>query len=168
MDAAKEKYPKLRLVYMPEFLRERSNFVWFVNPDRLVYAGAGEDIIVVEQYFKWVESAKRLYMSYISAEIGKLAHNAYIATKVSFTNEIEKICKTHDADAEDVMSIIWADRRVKNNEHLKPLGEPYQGKCVPKDTRELMNSLPDSILLKAVENINESVKEERTICRKLV
>lgn len=158
MDGMKKKYPNLRLLYMPEFLREKSNFVWFVNPDRLVYSGDQKDIEEVSKYFTWVEGAKVLCMSYIDAEIGKLAHNAYIATKVSFTNEIERICAQHGANAYNVMSIIWADRRVGNSEHLKPLGEPYVGKCVPKDTLELMNCTGSSLLLRAVEEVNKSVK----------
>src|SRR5690606_3832247 len=55
MDEAVTEYPDLRLVYMPEFLRERSNFTWFVNPDRLVFSGNEEDVEEVLQYFTWVE-----------------------------------------------------------------------------------------------------------------
>ncbi len=154
MEKADAEFPNLRLVYMPEFLRERSNFTWFVCPDRLVVSGKDEDVKEALSYFNWVEDAEILIMDYRSAEIGKLAHNAYIATKVSFTNEIENICRETGGNPESVMSVIWADRRVKSREHLKPYLGPYNGKCVPKDTRELINSSSNAVLLQAVEEVN--------------
>ena len=158
MEHATASYPKLRLVYMPEFLRERSALTWFASPDRLVVSGAPDDVEEALSYFHWVEEATILKMDYRSAEIGKLAHNAYIATKVSFTNEIENICSEAGGNPQSVMSIIWADRRVKSREHLKPLVGPYGGKCVPKDLRELLNSSSRAVLLKAVEEVNRQTE----------
>ena len=98
-------------------------------------------------------------MDHRSAEVAKLAHNGFIATKVSFTNEIENICEELNADPVSVMSVIWSDRRVKSKEHLRPHMGPYGGKCVPKDTRELMNASSRTVLLKAVEAVNQAKKE---------
>jgi len=160
MDQMITQHPKLRLLYMPEFLRERTSFTWFTNPDRIIISGNDDDVKEVLSYFSWVSSkVPLLRMSHISAEIGKLAHNAYIATKVSFTNEVEKICAENGADAFDVMSTIWADRRVNSQEHLTPYLGPYGGKCVPKDTRELINSGNQRLLLSAVETINAQTPE---------
>jgi len=159
MDASERNHPALRLVYMPEFLREKDSLTWFVAPDRLVISGAKADIKEALEYFYWVDdSAERLIMSYREAELGKLAHNAFISVKVSFTNEIEAICRENHVDAKKVMSVIWADRRVKSKEHLRPYIGPYRGKCVPKDTRELLNSSKSTSLLKAVEEVNERTK----------
>ncbi|NLB01677.1 MAG: UDP-glucose/GDP-mannose dehydrogenase family protein [Methanomicrobiales archaeon] len=155
MDEAVTEYPDLRLVYMPEFLRERSNFTWFVNPDRLVFSGNEEDVEEVLQYFTWVEDdVPVLRMTHREAELGKLAHNAYIALKVSFTNEIEQISHERSADPAHVMSVIWADRRVLSREHLRPGFGAYAGKCVPKDTRELINASECATLLQAAEDLN--------------
>ncbi|WP_342675924.1 glycosyltransferase [Methanofollis sp. UBA420] len=155
MDRMVARFPALHLLYMPEFLRERSSFTWFTNPDRLVVSGTDDDVREVLSYFTWVDPhVPILHMSYISAEIGKLAHNAYIATKVSFTNEMEAICSEYGADAYDVMSTIWADRRVHSQEHLTPYLGPYGGKCVPKDTQELLHSGKKRTLLTAVEAVN--------------
>ncbi len=159
MDASEQAHPALRLVYMPEFLREKDSLVWFFAPDRLVISGTRGDINEALGYFHWVDdSVARLIMSHREAEIGKLAHNAFISVKVSFTNEIEAISRENHIDAEKVMSIIWADRRVKSKEHLRPYLGPYRGKCVPKDTRELLNSSKSTLLLKAVEEVNERTK----------
>ena len=160
MDNATKMFPDLHLVYMPEFLRERSRLQWAVCPDRLVFAGAKEDIIKVLEAFDWVEDAVIIEMDFKSAEVGKLAHNAFIATKVSFTNEIEDLCTKLGADPHDVMEVVTADRRIKSKEHLRPHFGPYEGKCVPKDTIELMNATEDAPLLRTVHEVNERVKKE--------
>lgn len=154
MDGATERHPTLRLVYSPEFLREKSRFQWSANPDRIVLSGSPTDIEQVRRLFFWVENATTLAMSYKEAELGKLAHNAFIATKVSFTNEIQGICARYGANPDNVMSVVTSDRRVVSREHLRPGLGPYSGSCVPKDTRELMNAGGETPLLHAVEQVN--------------
>ena len=161
MEDAQAKFPELRMVYMPEFLREKSSFTWFVNPDRLVVSGNEKDVDDALSYFTWVKGAKILKMDHRSAEIGKLAHNAFIATKVSFTNEIETICNEKNGIPESVMSVIWADRRVCSNAHLRPGLGSYDGKCVPKDTNELIATASNSTLLTAVEEIKNSFPQKK-------
>jgi len=167
MDSAKARFPLLCLVYMPEFLREKSNFQWSVNPDRIVISGDETAVDEVMTLFSWVDGLDEivpvLRMSFLDAEIGKLAHNAYIATKVSFTNEMARISREHGADPSSVMSVIHADRRVKSREHLMPCLGAYGGKCVPKDTRELINASHNTPLLRAVETVNENVPDSRLV-----
>lgn len=160
MEDALKKFPELKLVYMPEFLREKSSYTWFVNPDRLVVSGNEEDMDESLSYFSWVDGATILRMDYRSAEIGKLAHNAFIATKVSFTNEIETVCNEKNGNPDSVMSIIWADRRVHSSAHLRPGLGSYDGKCVPKDTNELIASSPNTVLLNAVEKVKKSFPQK--------
>jgi UDPglucose 6-dehydrogenase len=150
-------HPALRLVYFPEFIRERSRLQWTVCPDRLVLAGDERDVRVILSAFKWVEDAPILRMSFYEAELGKLANNAFIATKVSFTNEIERICQMYDADPEKVMQVITTDRRVISREHLGANKGPYDGPCIPKDTHELMTAGGGSPVLAAAEQVRESL-----------
>jgi len=147
-------HPNLRLVYNPEFLREKDALEWTRNPDRIVVAGEPKDTEIVLSVFSWAKKAKRIRTDCLSAEVGKLAHNQFIAAKVSFTNETERICEELCANAKDVMTIITADRRVKSKEHLRPFKGPYGGKCVPKDTKELM-TVTKSELFKAIEKVND-------------
>lgn len=138
MDRLEYDYPNLKLVYMPEFLREKDAEEWFQVPDRLVASGQDRYVSGVLELFSWVpQEIPRLEMSHIEAEIAKLAHNAYIATKVTFTCEIERICESKDANPFKVMEVIWNDRRVGNPAHLTPGLGGFDGKCVPKDTRSL-------------------------------
>ncbi|MHB1709480.1 MAG: Rossmann-fold NAD(P)-binding domain-containing protein [Thermoplasmataceae archaeon] len=155
MEFAVKKFPDLKLVYFPEFLREKSTLQWTVNPDRLVLAGNPEDISKVLSYFDWVENARNIIVSYREAELGKLAHNAFIATKVTFANEMERISLDHGADPEKVLEIVWSDRRVGSSEHLRPYLGAYGGKCVPKDAGEL-ETAGDSDLLRIISSINDT------------
>jgi UDPglucose 6-dehydrogenase len=138
MECLQESHPELRLVYMPEFLREKDAVEWFADPDRLIASGEDEDVEEALALFEWVDSdVPRMAMKHKEAEIGKLAHNAYIATKVTFTCEIERLCLLHDVNPHPVMETVWRDRRVLNQAHLTPGLGGFDGKCVPKDTEAL-------------------------------
>jgi UDPglucose 6-dehydrogenase len=137
LSRAENIYPSLKIVYMPEFLREINSFSWGESPDRIVISGKDEDVDSTLLYFHWLREVPVLRMTHIEAEIGKIAHNAYIATKVSFTNAIEMISEDSGADPGAVMSVIWADRRVKSKAHLVPGLGGYAGKCIPKDSEEI-------------------------------
>lgn len=129
----------LNLVYSPEFLRDRSDVEDFFNPDRIVLAGPAEERQVVRHALDHprVSCDTIIELSdYLSAEIGKEAHNAYFATKVSFANQLRLICEEEGANVQAVMEIITADHR-NTTSHLDPLLGPYGGKCLPKDTRAL-------------------------------
>ena len=143
-DDLKEKFPRLRLSYVPEFLREKDAEEWFRNPDRIVYSCQDQDEATLLQSFDWVNHiVPRIRMSNLEAEFGKLAHNSYIATKVTFTCEIERLCRINSIDANKVMEVVWRDRRVDNPSHLTPYLGGFGGKCVPKDTLALVMEDPD-------------------------
>lgn len=129
----------LDLVYSPEFLRDRSGVGDFFGPDRIVLAGPRSEREVVRNLF----DDRRIHCDtiiettdYLTAEIGKEAHNAYFATKVSFANQMRLICEQEGADVQTCMDIITADSR-NTSSHLDPLLGPYGGKCLPKDTAAL-------------------------------
>jgi UDPglucose 6-dehydrogenase len=144
MDSLQQDFPNLKLCYMPEYLREKDAIEWFQNPDRLILSGEKEVCEIVLSYFGWVEeSVPRLFMSHVEAELSKLAHNAFIATKVTFTCEIERLSLLHGANPMSVMKGIWVDRRINNPAHLTPGLGGYDGKCVPKDTASLTSIDPD-------------------------
>lgn len=159
MEAASKKYPVLKLVYSPEFMSEKNAFIWTANPDRIVLSGKEQLLDYVQGLYYWADSAKLIRTDFKSAEIGKLAHNAYIALKVTFTNTMELISASYGANAADVMKIVYSDRRVACSAHLEPHKGPYGGKCVPKDTAELINTFGEKAkLLKVVDEINSNLK----------
>ncbi len=162
-DAMSVEFPGIRLVYMPEFLRERNCFSWCANPDRIVVAGEDRDVEEVLAYFRWVDSGVvPQRMSYREAEFGKVVHNAFIALKVSFTNMVEMASDRDGLDPEKVMGVVWSDRRVATREHLRPRMGGYSGKCIPKDTSEMEGYVAetgtDCSLMQAVRHINGLVR----------
>ncbi len=160
MDFITEKNPELKLVYSPEFMSEKNAFAWTANPDRIVLSGNDAHMDYVESLYSWAEGAKIIRTDYKSAEIGKLAHNAFIALKVTFTNTMEAISDSQGANAIDVMKIVHSDRRVGSSAHLEPYKGPYGGKCVPKDTAELINAFGEQAkLLKIADEINDKLTE---------
>ena len=139
-----KKYPELNLSYVPEFLREKDAEEWFEYPDRIVYSVDDKSKNILLKCFEWVsKEVPRIRMSHLEAEFGKLAHNAFIATKVTFTCEIERIVSEKGINPNAVMEVVWRDRRIKNNAHLTPGLGGFGGKCVPKDTAALASEDPD-------------------------
>lgn len=166
MDMLESEYSKLRLAYMPEFLREKDAVEWFADPDRIVISGKEADMDLALSSFEWVtESIPRLRMEHLEAELGKLAHNTYIATKVTFTCEIERIAKELGVDPYPVMESVWTDRRVRNPAHLTPGLGGFDGKCVPKDTVALssVDRDPDSLLKILEERGSKAAVERRNL-----
>ena len=149
----------LRIVYMPEFLHERKRLADFMFPDHIVMSGEKEDLDILRQAFFWVDESKFFFVDDRTAEATKLVINAFAATKISFANEIARICHEVGANDEKVMEILRQNGRCAP-EYTDPTKGPYEGMCLPKDTRELINFTNKSILLKAVEEVNEKVKED--------
>lgn len=165
MDTIASNYPTLNISYVPEFLREKDAIEWFANPDRIVYSTDEKSEEKTLECFEWVPThVPRIKMKHLEAEFGKLAHNAYIATKVTFTCEIERIANMRNIDAHAIMEAVWTDRRIKNSAHLIPGLGGYGGKCVPKDTAALASEDPD--LDSLFHQLNERGGEESVKLRR--
>jgi len=123
----------------PEFLREGSAIGDFMEPDRIV-VGRDEVLaggVMEEIYAPLVARGHELLLTDLaSAEIIKYASNAFLATKISFINEIARLCEKTGADVEQVARGMGLDSRI-GPKFLKP-GPGYGGSCFPKDTSALV------------------------------
>jgi UDPglucose 6-dehydrogenase len=146
----------------PEFLKEGAAVEDFMKPDRVVLGGDNGDALeaVKELYEPFVRTGNPiLVMDSRSAEMSKYAANAMLATKISFINEISRLCETTGADIGEVRRAIALDRRI--GPHFIFPGVGYGGSCFPKDIRAMISmggDQPEMVLLKAVEKINERQK----------
>jgi UDPglucose 6-dehydrogenase len=146
----------------PEFLKEGAAVEDFMKPDRVVLGGDNSDALeaVKELYEPFVRTGNPiLVMDSRSAEMSKYAANAMLATKISFINEISRLCETTGADVGEVRRAIALDRRI--GPHFIFPGVGYGGSCFPKDIRAMISmggDEPEMVLLKAVEKINERQK----------
>ena len=156
-------------VSCPEFLREGSAVEDFLHPDRVVIGAEGADAAAadaVEGLYEPV-GAPVVRTDVSSAEMIKLASNAFLATKISFINEIANVCEEVGADVSEVARGMGLDERI-GPRFLQP-GLGYGGSCFPKDVSALKQLAGNSgyhfQLLNAVIEVNELQK--RRVIKKL-
>jgi UDPglucose 6-dehydrogenase len=154
----------------PEFLKEGAAVEDFMKPDRVVVGvdSAEAAQVIGELYAPFVRTGNPIiFMDIASAEMTKYAANAMLATRISFMNQIARLCEAVGADVTLVRKGIGADRRIGPG-FLFP-GPGYGGSCFPKDVQALIRTgeargVPLDIL-KAVERANEGQK--RVLFQKL-
>ncbi|MEP0845234.1 MAG: UDP-glucose/GDP-mannose dehydrogenase family protein [Phycisphaerae bacterium] len=138
--AARTTQP-FHVVSNPEFLKEGSAVDDFLRPDRVVIGAADAEAgeIVAELYRPFVRNNKPiLLMSREAAELTKYAANAYLATRISFINEMAELCERFGADVDEVRRGIGADERIGH--HFLYPGLGYGGSCFPKDVQALAHA----------------------------
>lgn len=125
----------VHLVSNPEFLREGSAIHDFLNPDRVVVGSLNHDAALVVQSLYDGLPGERILCDPLSAELIKYAANAFLATKLSFVNELARICDEVGGDVDAVTYGIGTDHRIADS-FLTP-GPGWGGSCFPKDVAGL-------------------------------
>ena len=180
----KVKKNKFSVVSNPEFLREGEAIRDFIYPDRVVI-GANDkksSRILRNLYSPLIsKGSKFISTNRRAAELIKYAANAFLATKITFINEIANLCEKTEIDVEDISIGIGLDKRIGSR--FLRAGPTYGGSCFPKDTKAIVttadkfkidlsviksvvksNSLRSKLLLKKVNEIlNNKIKNKR-IC----
>ena len=151
------------VVSNPEFLREGVAVDDFMKPDRVVIGTTSERAkkVMNELYAPFVRQGNPvIFMDEKSAELTKYAANSFLAVKISFMNEIARICELLDADVDMVRKGIGTDERIGKRFLFPGIG--YGGSCFPKDVHALVKSSEDVNynfeILKAVMHVNEEQK----------
>jgi len=153
------------VVSNPEFLKEGAAIEDFMRPDRIII---GTDNVrtaelMKELYAPFVRNGHPIFIMGIhSAELTKYAANAMLATRISFMNELARLCEVTGADIESIRQGIGSDSRIGMPFLYAGLG--YGGSCFPKDVKALIHTskehgLPADILV-SVEKINKSQRTE--------
>jgi UDPglucose 6-dehydrogenase len=148
----------------PEFLKEGAAVQDFMYPDRVVVGVENEEAgeLMHELYEPFVRQGHPIYvMDILSAEMVKYASNNFLATKISFINEMANLCEAFGADIARVREGMCADNRI-GNQFLYP-GLGYGGSCFPKDTLACIAMGKDSHtptqLSQAVHDVNQRQRE---------
>lgn len=151
------------VVSNPEFLKEGAAIDDFQKPDRVVIGTNSEEAAETmrQLYGPFLRSGKPLIvMDPASAEITKYASNAMLATKISFMNEIARLCERAGADVSLVRKGVGSDSRIGSS-FLYP-GAGYGGSCFPKDVRAVMATARQHDLeleiVQSVDRVNEAQK----------
>lgn len=151
------------VVSNPEFLREGVAVDDFMKPDRVVVGTRSEKArkVMSDLYAPFVRQGNPvIFMDEKSAELTKYAANSFLATKISFMNEIAQLCERLGADVDMVRRGIGSDERIGKRFLFPGIG--YGGSCFPKDVQALVMSAEevnyDFKILKAVESVNDLQK----------
>ena len=178
------KKEKFSVVSNPEFLREGEAIRDFVYPDRVVIGSNDKKSkkILKNLYAPLIsKGAKFVSVNRRAAELIKYAANAFLATKITFINEIANLCEKTGIDIEDISIGIGLDKRIGSR--FLRAGPAYGGSCFPKDTKAIVttadkfkinlsiiksviksNSLRSKILLKKINEILNNKLENKKIC----
>jgi len=152
------------IVSNPEFLREGAAINDFMRPDRVVIGSRDEEAVaIMRDLYRplYLIEAPFVITSLEAAELAKYAANAFLATKISFINEIANLCESIDCDVHDVARAIGMDKRI-GSKFLHP-GPGFGGSCFPKDTRALASVAREfnceSRIVDAVIEVNRRQRE---------
>ena len=171
LEKIKEECTNLRIVYNPEFLTEKNYIEDFRNPSMHVFGGSDTETLKVEDIYhkhSQCEPCPVFRTDLVTASMVKYCINSFLATKVTFMNEMYDVLKAaRGADWQTFTKIIAHDPRMGNT-HLKVPGNDgqrgYAGSCFPKDTnalawfaREILNT-PFTQLETSIE-INEKLRK---------
>ena len=164
------KYPKMHIVFNPEFLTERSAKFDFINQSRFIVGGNWGDTTRVEHLYKWRfgQTTPVVRTNLQTAEMIKYMNNCFFATKVSFLNEMYQIAEKCGANWEDTIEGFVRDGRIGHS-HLNVPGPDgkfgFGGSCFPKDVQAMINFSDglgvEADVLKGVWKKNLEVRPER-------
>jgi UDPglucose 6-dehydrogenase len=168
----------------PEFLREGEAIRDFIYPDRVVVGSNDKrSMVILKNLYSPLISkgAKFISTNRRAAELIKYASNAFLATKITFINEIANLCEKTGIDVEDISIGIGLDKRIGSR--FLRAGPAYGGSCFPKDTKAIVstakkfntnlsiiksvinsNSLRSKLLLKKVSEILNNKIKNKKIC----
>jgi UDPglucose 6-dehydrogenase len=162
---------KAWVVSNPEFLREGAAIEDFKRPDRIVVGTEDEQAAeILREIYRplYLNKAPLLFTSRRTAELTKYAANAFLATKITFINEIADLCEMVGADVQDIARGIGLDNRI--GAKFLHAGPGYGGSCFPKDTVALLKTAEDHQaplrIVESVVKVNEARK--RAMGRKVV
>ena len=151
------------VVSNPEFLREGEAIRDFIYPDRVIIGTDSKKAnkIMKSLYMPIIKKNSRYFnTSRRGAELIKYASNAFLATKISFINEIANLCEKTGVDIKDISLGMGSDQRI--GDRFLRAGPAYGGSCFPKDTRALIDTgnkfKIDLSIVKSVVNSNEKRK----------
>ena len=162
---------RFAVVSNPEFLREGAAIEDFKRPDRIIIGSNDpRGFEVMRQVYRplYLNKSPLVEMSRKSAELTKYAGNAFLATKISFINEIADLCERVGGDVQDVARGIGLDNRIGSK--FLNAGPGYGGSCFPKDTLALLKTAQDydvpQRIVESVVAVNDARK--RAMGRKII
>ena len=168
-DRLNKKYKKISVIFNPEFLTEANFIEDFKNQKRIILGGTRKGTNKLRQIYGYVfPKAHIIKTGSKTAEMVKYMTNTYLATKVSFANEIYQVCEKLKIDYDKVVEYSTLDERLGYSHWSVPGHDEdfgFGGHCLPKDLEALINLADDYDLdvdvLRSVRHTNDKVRKNR-------
>lgn len=164
-DRINQEYTHSTVIFNPEFLTEQNFLEDFKNQKRIILGGDRKGTNKLRQiYSKVFPNATIVKTGAKHAEMVKYFTNCFLATKVSFANEMYNVCQQLDLDYDKVVEYAIYDERLGKSHWAVPGPDGdfgYGGHCFPKDLSAIINSFETFGLLEAVEEVNNQVRNNR-------
>jgi UDPglucose 6-dehydrogenase len=166
-DMLQQRLPQHRFMFSPEFLRERTAYEDFVRPDRQIVGCTPKSMSEAQRIMALLPRAPlERICSAAEAEMAKYMANAFLAVKVSYANEMYDLCERMRIDYASVRDMVAADERIGAS-HMDVFDAGYRGyggKCLPKDSKALLDlarSLGLSLeVLQAADRVNAELRPD--------
>jgi UDPglucose 6-dehydrogenase len=164
-DKLHKKYKSVDVIFNPEFLTEANFLEDFKNQSRIILGGIRRGTTKLRQvYSKVFPHATIVKTNAKYAETVKYFINCFLATKVSFANEMKVLCDKIDIDYDKVVEYATYDERLGKSHWAVPGPDGdygYGGHCLPKDVSAIVNVYEDMKLLQAVIEVNKKVRKNK-------
>ena len=164
-DRINQEYTHSTVIFNPEFLTEANFIQDFKNQSRIILGGDRKGTNIVRQiYSRIFPNATIVKTGAKHAEMVKYFTNCFLATKVSFANEMYNVCQQLDLDYDKIVEYATYDERLGKSHCAVPGPDGdfgYGGHCLPKDLSAIVSELDTYGLLEAVEQVNDQVREDR-------
>ena len=164
-DRINEEYTHSTVIFNPEFLTEANFIQDFKNQSRIILGGDRKGTNIVRQiYSRIFPNATIVKTGAKHAEMVKYFTNCFLATKVSFANEMYNVCQQLDLDYDKIVEYATYDERLGKSHWAVPGPDGdfgYGGHCLPKDLSAIVSEFDTYGLLEAVEQVNDQVREDR-------